>query len=59
MIYRARVEKRWSVFRLAAKAGVDAALIYRIEEGMSTPRIDTLQKICAALELEITFPLKF
>lgn len=59
MIYRARIEKRWSVFRLAAKSGVDAALIYRIEEGMNAPRIDTLQKICTALELEITFPLKF
>lgn len=59
MIYRARIEKRWSVFRLAAKAGIDTALIYKIEEGMSTPRIDTLQKICAALELKITFPLKF
>lgn len=59
MIYRARTEKRWSVYRLATKAGLDAALIYRIEEGMSTPRIDTLQRICAALELEIKFPLSF
>ena len=59
MIYRARIEKRWSVFRLAAKSGIDTALIYRIEEGMNAPRIDTLQKICEALELEITFPLKF
>lgn len=59
MIYRARIEKHWSAYKLASKSGLDTALIYRIEEGMNAPRIDTLQKICAALELEITFPLKF
>jgi transcriptional regulator with XRE-family HTH domain len=59
MVYRARIEKRWSVYKLAYKSGLDTALIYKIEEGMSAPRIDTLQRICAALELKITFPLSF
>lgn len=58
-IKTAREKRGWTIYRLAQKSGVHAAHISRIEEGMLAPRTDTLQKICAALKLEITFPLLF
>lgn len=52
-----REERGWTIYRLAQESGVHAAHIARIEEGMLAPRTDTLQKLCAALRIEIKFPL--
>lgn len=59
MIKAEREKRGWTIYRLAQKSDVHAAHIARIEEGMLAPRTDTLQKICAALKFEITFPLSF
>lgn len=59
MIRTEREKKCWSVYKLAIKSGVNASLIYRIEDGFNSMRIDTLQRLCAALEIEIKFPLAF
>lgn len=59
IIADAREKQGWSVYKLSQKSGVATAHIYRLEEGILTPRTDTLQKLCCALKIEITFPLAF
>lgn len=59
LIREAREARGWSVYKLAAKSGVHGALIWRIENGFNSMRVDTLQKLCTALNLAITFPLPF
>ena len=48
-IKQAREAKGWTVYKLACKSGVNASHIYRIEDGFLSARIDTLHKLCKAL----------
>ena len=57
LITAARVRKGWSPYTLARRSGVDAGHLSKIEDGFLCPRLDTLQKLCKALELNIVFPL--
>lgn len=59
MIREAREAKGWTVYGVAAESGIHEAAIWRIERGVNSIRVDTLQKLCEALDLEVTFPLKF
>lgn len=55
----ARMEKCWSMRRLAEESGVDVGNVFRIEDGTICPRADTLNALCNALGIQITFPLPF
>lgn len=57
VIKKAREQKGWTVYKLACKSGVNCAHIYRLEDGFLSVRIDTLHKLCSALEIEIKVPL--
>lgn len=57
-IKTAREKRGWTLYKLAEKSGIPAGNLHRIENGLSCPRIDTVQRICWALKLEISFPLK-
>lgn len=57
LIASARERKKWSPYTLAKRSGVDAGHIAKIEDGFLCPRIDTLQKLCKALEINIVLPL--
>lgn len=59
MIREAREAKGWTIYSVAAESGIHEAAIWRIERGVNSIRVDTLQKLCTALDLEVTFPLKF
>lgn len=49
----------WTLYKLSQKTGIPAGNLCRIESGLYCPRIDTLQRICCALKIEISFPLQF
>lgn len=53
-----RKEKRWSQDDLALHSGVGKAHIGRIELGRYSVGVDTLQKICDALEVTIELKTK-
>lgn len=57
-IKREREKRGWTLYKLAEKSGIPAGNLHRIENGLSCPRIDTVQRICRALKMEISFPLK-
>lgn len=52
-----RKKQGWTLYKLAEKSGVPAGNLSRIESGLYCPRIDTLQRICYALKLEMSIPL--
>ena len=56
-IKEAREAKGWTVYKLACKSGVNASHIYRLEDGFLSARIDTLHRLCKALDIEIKVPL--
>ena len=47
--------RRISLERLAAEAGVSTGLLSQIERGLSSPSLQTLRRICAALEMPFTW----
>lgn len=49
----------WTLYKLSQKTGIPAGNLCRIESGLYCPRIDTLQRICCALKIEISFPFQF
>ena len=53
-----RKEKRWSQDDLALHSGVGKAHIGRIELGRYSVGVDTLEKICDALEVTIELKTK-
>ena len=53
-----RKEKRWSQDELAQKSGIGKSHIGRIELGRYSVGLDTLQKICDALEVTIELKTK-
>ena len=57
LIKEARKAKGWTKYRLAAETNLPCGHMHRIETGRYAIRIDVLQRVCAALKLEIKFPL--
>ena len=53
-----RKEKRWSQDELAQKSGIGKSHIGRIELGRYSVGLDTLEKICDALEVTIELKTK-
>lgn len=51
----ARVHKKLGTQELARRAQLSAAAISRLERQARMPRVDTLQKIAAALEVSVSF----
>ena len=56
-IREARERKGWTYYKLAQASGVNVGHVHRLEEGFLTPRIDTLNALCRALEIKIVFPI--
>lgn len=57
LVKASRKNKGLSQYRLAKEAGITAVHIREIEHGMLSPRVDTLNKICKALQMEIRLPI--
>ena len=57
-IREARERKGWTYYRLAQVSGVNVGHVHRLEEGILTPRIDTLNALCRALEIKIVLPIE-
>lgn len=57
LVKTARKSKRLSQYRLAKDAGITPVHVREIEHGMLSPRVDTLNKICKALQMEIRLPI--
>lgn len=49
-----RTKRRWSQERLAEMADLSKTYINGIEQATSSPTLDTLAKIAAAFEMEVT-----
>ena len=54
-----RNQKRLSQEELAFNAGINPAYIGHIERGLKCPTIDTLNKICSALEVSLSYFFDF
>src|SRR5918997_3825148 len=52
-VRRIRKERGWSQERTAAEAGIDRVTLVHIETGKSSPTVETLRKLAAALEVEV------
>jgi transcriptional regulator with XRE-family HTH domain len=50
---RMRAERGWSQQRLANASGVNKATINQIERGRRSPKVETLEKLAAALRAEV------
>lgn len=50
---RLRTERGWSQQRLADESGVNKATINQVEQGKRTPGIHTLERLAAAMDVEI------
>ena len=57
-IRTARKAKGWTQAELAEKASVTLTHIKDVEQFTFAERVDILNRLCKALEIEITFPLK-
>ena len=53
MLYKMRMEMGFSQRELAVRAGVSRNTIMQIENGDCTPNLDTLKKLCAALDVDL------
>ena len=49
-----RTSRGISARHLAQSSGIDPSLISKIENGISNPSIDTLQKICDTLDVSMS-----
>ena len=56
-ILELRLEKGYSQEKLAKKAGTKQAVISRIENGESEPRLETINKIAKALDKKVKIEL--
>lgn len=57
LVKTARKSKRLSQYRLAKDAGITPVHVREIEHGVLSPRVDTLNSICKALQMEIRLPI--
>lgn len=53
----ARERRGWTRYKLAHEAGVQESHLAAIEKAKCCVRVDVLNKLCYALDLEIVFPL--
>lgn len=58
-IRKEREARGWSQYKLAEVTGIAAGHLNRIEHGLLSVRVDVLQRICCALQMELTFPIPF
>lgn len=49
-----RAGKGWTIAELAAKAGVDRSYLGEVEAEKRAPTIETLEKLCGALDLSLS-----
>ena len=54
-IRKARKKKKLSQFELAEVTGIDEKQIYRIESGLSSPKLENFLKIAKVLDLDIKY----
>ena len=54
-IKQARKNKKLSQFKLAEMIGVDEKQIYRIEAGLSSPKLENFLKIADILDLKLQY----
>lgn len=47
-----RADRLLSIRGLAQKAGVSQRTVHTVERGMSKPTLNTVRKLCAALEID-------
>lgn len=52
-IIEARAERHWSMGRLAARSGLSLHGIWKIEHRKVVPRIETIERLCHALEIPV------
>lgn len=52
-IRKARQEKGWTQTEFEQRTGIDQALISKMERGQHYPRVETLERIAAALSLSV------
>lgn len=57
IIKKERQARGWSRYQLAKRSNVDAGHLMRIEKGLLCPQIDTLHKLCCALQIQLQIPL--
>lgn len=57
LVKTSRKSKGLSQYRLAKEAGITTVHVREIERGMLSPRVDTLNKLCKALQMEIRLPI--
>lgn len=48
-----RKKKNWSLRQMAAHAGCSASFLSQIERGKTSPSLDSLERICGALDLTV------
>ncbi len=53
-LYKLRMEKGLSQRELADRAGVQRNTVMQIENGDCTPNLETVRKLCVALEVELS-----
>lgn len=60
LIKNRRKELGWSLQRLVEESGVkfDRQHLFKIEKDKSFPTVDTIDKLCAALDCELIITLK-
>lgn len=48
-----RLEKGWTIYELAKKAGVAPTTIYNWRDRLSSPTLSLLEAVCSALEITV------
>lgn len=57
LVKTSRESKGWSRYRLAKEAGITAVHVKGIEDGALSVRVDTLDKLCRALDADWHLPM--
>lgn len=56
-IEEARRAKGWTIYELAKRTGLGETHLKKLEQGVYSCRVDILEKVCKALEIEVVIPL--
>ena len=56
-LFAARQAKGWTIYELAERTGLGETHLKKLEQGAYSCRVDILEKVCKALEIEVTIPL--
>ena len=57
LIQKEREARGWSRYKLAHEAGIQETHLANIEGAKYSIRVDILDRLCRALEIEVTIPL--